>query len=174
LVEWVQETVTGSKHWKKRKLGDLVDKLNKGDIFITSEISRVGRNGLEISEFISVCIQKGITIYMTKTDFTIDGSITSQALINAYTMSAQIERELNIARTKNALKTCREKGIKLGRPKGKLKLKLEEKLPEIKKLIADGVKFKSIANKYSVSQNTITNLVKRYELKISKSNIVGS
>jgi DNA invertase Pin-like site-specific DNA recombinase len=43
-VEIVEETISGKKSWKNRKLGDLVDKLQKGDILIITELSRLGRS----------------------------------------------------------------------------------------------------------------------------------
>ena len=53
-VEMVEETISGRKSWKKRQLGNLVDKLQKGDILIITELSRLGRSMLEIMELLSI------------------------------------------------------------------------------------------------------------------------
>lgn len=162
-IVWVSETVSGSKHWKKRQLGELINQFNEGDIFITSEVSRIGRSMLQILEFITECSKKKVSIYCTKGGFKIDDSIESQASIFALSLSSQIERNLISERTKAALKTRKENGIILGRPKGKLKL--DKYTNEIKELIDTGVKYKAIAEKYNVSQNTMSKFIKDKQLK---------
>ena len=41
---WIDETISGTFVYDKRKLGTLLKKVKKGDIIICSEISRLGRN----------------------------------------------------------------------------------------------------------------------------------
>ena len=41
---WVKETVSSTKQLNERKLGKLLKVLKKGDILISSELSRLGRN----------------------------------------------------------------------------------------------------------------------------------
>jgi DNA invertase Pin-like site-specific DNA recombinase len=38
---WIEETISGTKDVDKRKLGELLNDLQKGDILICSEISRL-------------------------------------------------------------------------------------------------------------------------------------
>ena len=47
-VEWVEEKVSGTKDWKKRKLGEVFNTLKTGDTIIVSELSRLGRSTLQI------------------------------------------------------------------------------------------------------------------------------
>lgn len=166
-IEWIEEKISGTKHWKERELGKLVDRLKKEDIIITSELSRIGRTVNQIFEFISVLTQKEVKLYMTKTDFKVDGSIVSSALISAYAISAQIERELIQSRTLSALQNAREKGIILGRPKGKRNnnLKLDKNKEEIKNKIKNGITLKRIAEDCKVSQNTMCKYVKDNNMK---------
>lgn len=167
-IKWVEETVSGMKHYKSRELGKIDFK--KDDILITTEISRIGRTMLQIFGFISDMVQKGVKIYFTKTKIEIDGSIQSQALIFAYSLCSQIERELISTRTKDALKKKKTDGIVLGRPKNKMVL--DDKTEEIKKLIEGGVKINYIAEKYKMSRCTISKLIKKNGLKnIQKKNI---
>lgn len=164
-VEWIEETVSGTKHFKKRLLGQLINDCNEGDIIITSELSRIGRKIKDIMEFTAIISEKKIKLYMTKTDFKIDDSIQSQVLIFAYSLSAQIERELISSRTKSALERAKANGKVLGRKYGsKGKLKLYNHIGEIKNLLKLGVKKNKIANRYNVSNNTVTNFIKRYNL----------
>jgi DNA invertase Pin-like site-specific DNA recombinase len=89
------------KNWKSRELGKI--NFKEGDIFITSELSRVGRTMIQIMGFISSMMEKGVKLYFTKSKFNIDNSINSQVLVFAYSLCSQIERELISTRTKDAL-----------------------------------------------------------------------
>jgi len=46
-VEFIEETVSGRKSWKDRKIGTLIPELQKGDILIVTEFSRLGRSMLD-------------------------------------------------------------------------------------------------------------------------------
>ena len=48
IDKWVDETISSRKPLKERKLGSLIKKLKKGDILIASELSRLGRNLMEV------------------------------------------------------------------------------------------------------------------------------
>ncbi|MDD5792458.1 MAG: recombinase family protein, partial [Erysipelotrichaceae bacterium] len=41
---WIEETISGTKNYDKRKLGVLLEKVKKDDVIICSELSRLGRN----------------------------------------------------------------------------------------------------------------------------------
>ena len=55
IDKWITETISGTKDFEKRKLGKLLKKLKKGDILICSEISRLGRNLLQIMPILNIC-----------------------------------------------------------------------------------------------------------------------
>lgn len=160
-IIWVEETVSGMKNYKSRELGKI--EFKEGDVFITTELSRIGRTMLQIMGFIADLLQKKVKIYFTKTKFEIDNSINSQTMIFAYSICSQIERNLISIRTKDALNKKKKDGQILGRPVGKMVL--DSKLDEIKKLINEGVKYKIIAKKYNTSPMTITKFVKKNNLK---------
>ena len=42
--EWIEETISGTKKYKDRKLGKRLQSLKKEDILIVSELFRLGRN----------------------------------------------------------------------------------------------------------------------------------
>ncbi len=56
----------------------------------------------------------------------------------AFSMAAEIERDLISMRTKEALIAKKAAGIKLGRSKGSGKSKLDQHRPEIEALLATG------------------------------------
>ena len=51
---WIEETISGTKNYDKRKLGALLKKVGKGDIIICSELSRLGRNLFMIMEILGI------------------------------------------------------------------------------------------------------------------------
>jgi DNA invertase Pin-like site-specific DNA recombinase len=160
-IEWIEETVSGMKNYKTRELGKI--DFEEGDVFITSEMSRIGRTISQIMSFISDLLQKKVKVYFTKSKFEIDNSISSQAMIFAFSLTAQIERELISQRTKDALAKKKKNGQVLGRPKNKMIL--DNKAEEIKKLLDDGVKINKIAEKYNMSRSTISKLIKKNNFK---------
>ena len=160
---FIEDIKSGLSSWKTGKLNDIVPKLNKGDVFITSEVSRIGRTISQIFEFISILLEKEVKIYFTKSNFPIDGSINSQMLIFAMSITAQLERELIASRTRSAMQKLKAEGKKLGRPEGHMIL--DPHLLDIKKLIKDGVKLGAICKKYNVSNVTMSKFIKKRALK---------
>ena len=79
----------------------------------------------------------------------------------AFSMAAETERELISSRTKEALAVIKKSGVKLGRPKGDVKSKLDQYKPEINALLANGSTQKFIANRYKATQATMSNWMKK-------------
>ena len=65
-----------------------------------------------------------------------------------FSMAAEIERELISSWTKEVLAVIKKSGVKLGRPKGAGKSKLDKYKPEIEALLANGSTQKFIANRF--------------------------
>jgi DNA invertase Pin-like site-specific DNA recombinase len=68
-------------------------------------------------------------------------------------MAAKIERDLISQRTKEALQFKKQQGMKLGRPKGKGKSKLDMFKPEIESLLANGSTQKFVAHRYKTTES---------------------
>ncbi len=155
-VDFVEEQISGKSNFKNRQLGTLLEKMEKGDILIVPELSRIARSITQIFEVIDITKQKGIELYSIKEGFTnTDKSITSTVTTTVFALVAQIERDLISLRTTEALQAKKAKGIKLGRPRGKGKSKLDEHLEEIKKLVDLHVPKTIIARQYDT---TVPNL----------------
>jgi DNA invertase Pin-like site-specific DNA recombinase len=139
----------------------------KDDVIIVSELSRLGRSMLEIMEILSIATQKQLKIYSVKGDWHLDGSIQSKVMAMVFSMASEIERDLISSRTKEALRFKKENGIKLGRPKGPGKSKLDKFKPEIEALLSNGSTQKFIANRYNTTEANLYNWMKRHNLKKS-------
>src|SRR5688500_9260703 len=48
IDEWIEETVSATKNLSHRKLGALLTRMQKNDILIVSELSRLGRSLMEV------------------------------------------------------------------------------------------------------------------------------
>ena len=60
IDRWVEESVSGTTPWEKRRLGKILRKLHSGDLIICTEISRLGRNMLMIMSVLNFCSQRNI------------------------------------------------------------------------------------------------------------------
>ena len=74
---------------------------------------------------------------------------------------AQIERDLISLRTKEALQAKKQSGVKLGRPRGKGKSKLDEHKDDILKLIELHVPKTLVAKQYGTTVTNLYNYLKR-------------
>lgn len=161
-VEFVEEKVSGTKDYKKRKLGELLESLPKGSIIITPELSRVSRSIVQILEVIQLTQDKGITLYSLKENFcNMDNSIASTVTKTIFALVAQIERELISLRTREALHARKSAGVKLGRPAGKGKSRLDEHTADILRLVALKVPKTIIAKQYGCSVGNLYNFLSR-------------
>ena len=91
---WCTETVSGTKRENERELGTLLQRLQKGDTLIITEVSRLSRKMINIMNIIHQSIEKGITIHSIKEGYKFDTSINSQVLAFAFGLCAEIERTL--------------------------------------------------------------------------------
>ena len=102
----------------KRKIADILNELRLGDALIVSELSRLGRSMLECMEILSFASDARIRVYAIKGSWKLDETIQSRIISMAFSMAAEIERDLISARTKDALRARKASGLPLGRPKG--------------------------------------------------------
>ncbi len=159
---WIEETVSGTKNYDKRELGVLLEKVQKDDLIICSELSRLGRNLFMIMEILNQCMTKECRVWTIKDGYRLGDDIQSKVLAFAFGLSAEIERNLISQRTKEALARKKAEGIRLGRPKGRKSshVKLSGKEEIIKDLRIQGVSICEIARIYKVNRNTVSKFIK--------------
>lgn len=164
-VEFVEEKVSGKKSWKERKIKPVLDSLTKGDRLIVPELSRLGRSMLEIMEILSIARERGISVYALKGDWELNASIQSKVIAMVFAMAAEIERDLISARTKEALAARKAAGVKLGRPKGPGKSKLDPYRPEIEALLLNGSTKVFVARRYGTTPANLANWLKKNQIE---------
>lgn len=116
---WIEETISGAKSYNKRELGKLLKKIRPGDLIICAELSRLGRSLFMIMDILSQCMSKQCRVWTIKDGYRLGDDIQSKVLAFAFGLSAEIERNLISARTKEALARKKAEGVRLGRKVGR-------------------------------------------------------
>ena len=151
------------KTLEERKLGKLIKKLKSNDILITSEISRIGRNLLQIMSILHYCMNIGCQVWTIKDNYRLGNDIQSKILAFAFGLSAEIERNLISQRTKQCLARLQAENKHIGRPIGSKNsiTKLTGKEEIIKKLLSQHIKKNIIAKTLDVSYTTLYHFLKQ-------------
>ena len=156
---WIEETISGTKNYNKRELGKLLKRVQKDDLIICAELSRLGRNLFMIMEILNLCMTKECKVWTIKDNYRLGEDIQSKVLAFAFGLSAEIERNLISQRTKEALARKKAEGVILGRPKGRKsspdKYKLSGKEVLITELLNNGTSRRKIAKICKVDRNTL-------------------
>ena len=163
IAKWVEETISSRKDLEVRAFGSLLKKLKPEDILIISEISRMGRNLMQIMGILNQCMERNVKVFAIKEGYELGDNINSKVLAFAFGLSAEIERTLISQRIKEALARRKAEGKKLGRPLGSKKKapKLAIHDAYIKRRISEGAKQADIARALKVHRHTVKDWISR-------------
>ena len=160
---WIEETVSGTKSYTKRRLGKLVKNVGHGDMIICSELSRLGRTLYMIMEILSYCMRRGCKVWTIKDGYRLGDDIQSKVLAFAFGLSAEIERNLISQRTHEALARIKAEGKHVGRPKGsKNRLEMNPlycKVDYIRRALKAGKSQRVIAEHLHCSRSTLRRFI---------------
>lgn len=164
---WIEETISGTKNYDKRELGKILKKVQKGDLIICAELSRLGRNLFMIMEILNICMSKECKVWTIKDNYRLGEDIQSKVLAFAFGLSAEIERNLISQRTKEALARKRSEGVVLGRPVGRKSshVKLSGNEETIRTLRQRNVSKCEIARIFGVHRMTVDAFIKQNNLE---------
>ena len=159
---WIEETISGTKNYDKRKLGDLLNHVQSGDLIICAELSRLGRSLFMIMEILSICMKKDCNVWTIKDNYRLGDDIQSKVLAFAFALSAEIERNLISQRTKEALRLKKAEGVDIGRIKGSRNsyTKLTGKDEYIKQRLLEGCTKTQLAKDLKVDRTTLYRYLK--------------
>ncbi len=161
LDSWIEETVSGTIRPENRALGKLLDSIQKDDLIICSELSRLGRSLFMIMSILNKLMEKGARIWTIKDGYRLGDDIQSKVLAFAFGLSAEIERNLISQRTKEALERKKAEGQKLGRPKGSTSdvSKLDGAEIGATIMLMQGISVNQMAKLYGVHRNTVKKFI---------------
>ena len=171
IDQWTEETISSMEKLEVRKLFALLNYLRAGDMLIITELSRLGRNLMQIMQILHFCMERDVMIYTAKERYELGNNINSKVLAFAFGLSAEIERNLISQRTKEALARRRAEGKILGRPKGRKSkyLKLHGKDDEIRNLLDKQISVCGISRILGVHRMTLSSYIKHKQLSTKPS-----
>lgn len=118
INEFIEVEMSSSRSRSRRKIDELLEKLEKGDRLLIAELSRLGRNMLETLNIINELTENNIEVVFVRQPELSTVGAHSQLLLAIYSYFAEAERAYISMRTKQGLATAKAQGKQLGRPKG--------------------------------------------------------
>lgn len=163
-VQWISETISGTKSLEKRKLGSLLETVQEGDTIIITELSRLGRSLMMILGVLQELLEKKVRVVAIKEGYELGDNIQSKVLAFTFGLSAEIERALLSERTKQGLERARKAGKQIGRRPGQkpLHYKLTPHRYKIRRWLKDGRSKLSIAKELGVTWCTLNRFIKEH------------
>lgn len=162
ISEFIEIEISSRQDKKKRRIDELVGKLDDGDTVITTELSRIGRSTGEVIGTVNELIAKKVRLIAIKQGMVINGKhdLQTKVLVTLFSLLAEMERDILSQRTIQALRAKRAQGIILGRPKGSLGVsKLDGKQEQVKELLKHKVAKSAIARMVGVSRTTLLDYI---------------
>ena len=161
---YIEDVVSSRQPMEKRKISALLGKLKENDILIVAEISRLGRNMVEILTLLEQFIAKGIRVYSVKENYQLDDSLNSRILTLVLGMASEINRQLTSQRVREGQARTSKK---IGRPKGKYgPCKLDPHEKQIRELARKGVNKATLSRLYDCSWATVDVFLKRHDIRV--------
>jgi DNA invertase Pin-like site-specific DNA recombinase len=118
IDEFVEIEISSRKSNAARRIDELIAKLDTGDLLLVAELSRLGREMLQVLNIINALSEKGVEItFIRQPELSTSGDY-GKLLLAIYSYFAEAERTFISLRVKQGLAAARAKGVKLGRPKG--------------------------------------------------------
>lgn len=163
---WIEETVSGTQQYSRRRLGKLLRRVTGGDLIVCSELSRLGRNLYMIMEILSLCMKQGCRVWTIKDNYRLGEDIQSKVLAFAFGLSAEIERKLISDRTREALARIKAEGKHVGRPYGSRTSQKAHSLYKhdkfIRHALESGLSIQAISNRLRCNRNTLSRYIRLF------------
>lgn len=172
IDEYIEVTISAAKNSKQRRIDELTKKLSPQDTLVVTELSRLGRSTAEVVSLVNTLIERQVRMIFIKQHLDFNRhDLNSKVIVTLFSLFGELERDFIILRTKEALASKKEKGIKLGKPKGTLqKSQFDVDREKIIELLTLGVSVRKIATllkyKNHISLNTYINKRKLFDRKL--------
>ena len=165
IESWIiDDGVSGTKEPEKRKL---LKRIKSGDVIICSELSRLGRRLFMVISILEHCMKIGAKVLTAKEGYELGDNVQSKVLAFAFSLVAELEREMISKRTKEALQRRKMIGGKLGRPFGSVNRRhvLDGKEAQIRAELANGATVAEITKKHNVGKSTVYRFLSQENLR---------
>ena len=168
VLEVFSENCSGARE-DRPELLRCVEYLKRGgcSTLLVSEISRLGRSVKGVVNTIDELTRAKVNIYLQDINlYTLlpDGSENplAKVILTVLALGAEIERKSIVRRLNSGRDRAKEKGVKMGRPKGSMMSNQEllNKYPEVVKKLRKGLSIREIAKICDVSASTVQRIKK--------------
>jgi len=144
-----EDTMSGLRA-NRPGLDQAVEQLREGDIFVVWKLDRLGRSVKNLIEFVN-SLKKNKVHFKSLTDQIDTSSTMGRFFFHVMASLAQMERELIVERTRAGLNTARLQG-RIGGRKRRMTV---SKVESAKRLLANGIPPREVANNLGVSVPTL-------------------
>ena len=170
INDFIEVEISSQKSSQTRRIDELMQNFQEGDLLLVSELSRLGRSVGQIIQIIDTLIKNRVRLISVKESIKINGKqdIQSKTMVTLFSLFAELERDLISARTKQGLIAARKKGKLLGRPKGSGSSKLDKFRPEIEALLKNGSSKTFVAHRYKTSLPNLYKWMKKHKIPIKQ------
>jgi len=165
--EFIEVEMSSRKGQEKRKITELLSRIGKGDTIIVAELSRIGRSVTDVLGIVQTIVERGARLVCIKENIDVcreSENMQSKVMLTLISLFSELERDIISARTKDALQTLRDRGVKLGRPKGIYTSMYDGMLPAIKEYLEKGIPISSIAKLLGVKYQSLYNFCAKRKL----------
>jgi DNA invertase Pin-like site-specific DNA recombinase len=113
IDEFVEIEMSSRKSNAARRIDELIAKLDTGDLLLVAELSRLGREMLQVLNIINALGEKRVEItFIRQPELSTSGD-HGKLLLAIYSYFAEAERTFISLRVKQGLAAARAKGVKL-------------------------------------------------------------
>ncbi|MBW1953929.1 MAG: recombinase family protein, partial [Deltaproteobacteria bacterium] len=160
-INWLKEKVSNKVGWRDRDLAPAVASLEAGDWLLVPELFHLGRSTLDVLDLLAELKKREVNIYGAKGAWILDNRVAPDLFLTMVALFGEIDHSLVSARTTEALKARRAAGVRLGRPPGPGRSKLDPHRADIENLLRNGSKLNFIAKRYKVAVPTLINWIEK-------------
>ncbi len=118
IQDFIEVEISSRRDTKERRIDELLDRLDEGDVLLVAELSRFGRNMFEVIDIVNQLGENGVEVIFVRQPELSTAGPHRKLLLAIYSYFAEAEREFISVRTKQGLAAAKASGKKLGRPIG--------------------------------------------------------
>jgi DNA invertase Pin-like site-specific DNA recombinase len=148
--EKIFEDKTSGSRAKRPGLGKALEILRSGDTLVVWKLDRLGRSVKHLVDLVNDFDKQEIH-FKSLTDSIDTASPSGRFFFHVMASLAQMERELTVERTRAGLEAAK----RLGRRGGRKRRMTDSKIASAKKLLADGIAPRDVADNLGVSIPTL-------------------
>lgn len=143
--DFMEVEQSSRKNQEQRRINELKNRLQKGDLLIICELSRLGRSMLEVMNLVLDLAEKGVHfVFLRQPELSNFQNSYSKLVLSFYAYIAETERDFISQRTKAGLEKAKAKGKTLGRPFGSLNSMYDKHIEDIKSYLSKEISLLSI------------------------------